>query len=45
MTAYADFYRHSINQPESFWAEQSKAIDWQLAPQVICDHSQPPFAK
>ena len=45
MTAYADFYRYSINQPESFWAEQSKLIDWQLAPQVICDHSQPPFAK
>ena len=45
MTAYADFYRYSINQPESFWAEQSQLIDWQLAPQVMCDHSQPPFAK
>ncbi|MEY4267619.1 MAG: hypothetical protein RIS90_2154 [Pseudomonadota bacterium] len=45
MTAYADFYRRSINEPESFWAEQARLIDWQVAPATICDNTQPPFAR
>jgi propionyl-CoA synthetase len=43
-TLYADFYRQSIDQPEAFWAEQAKLIDWHQAPQQICDYSRPPFA-
>ena len=45
MTTYADFYRQSIDQPEAFWAEQARLIDWQTPPQTICDYSKPPFAK
>lgn len=45
MTSYADFYRHSIDQPEAFWAEQAALIDWQTPPQQICDYSNPPFAR
>ena len=45
MTSYADFYRHSIEQPDAFWAEQAKLIDWQTPPQQICDYSNPPFAR
>lgn len=29
MTSYADFYRQSIDQPDAFWAEQARLIDWQ----------------
>ena len=45
MTRYADFYRQSIEQPDAFWAEQAKLIDWQTPPQQICDYSNPPFAR
>ncbi len=45
MTNYADFYRQSIEQPDVFWAEQAKLIDWKQAPQQICDYSCPPFAR
>ncbi len=45
MTRYADFYRHSLEQPDAFWAEQAKLIDWKTPPQQICDYSNPPFAR
>ncbi|KRC20769.1 propionate--CoA ligase [Acidovorax sp.] len=45
MTRYADFYRHSLEQPDAFWAEQATLIDWQTPPQQICDYSNPPFAR
>ena len=43
MTSYADFHRQSIEQPESFWAEQARLIDWQKPPANICDYRRPPF--
>lgn len=42
---YADFHRRSIEQPEAFWSEQARLIDWQAPPQRICDDSRPPFAR
>ncbi len=45
MTAYADFYRRSLNERDAFWAEQAQLVDWQTQPQQICDYSNPPFAK
>ena len=45
MTSYADFYSRSVNEPESFWAEQAKLVDWQVPPAEICDDSQPPFVR
>jgi len=44
MPTYADFYRRSIDQPEAFWAEQAKLIDWHTPPRTILDYSRPPFA-
>ncbi len=44
-TAYADFYRRSIDDRDGFWAEQAQRIDWQTPPQQICDYSIPPFAR
>ena len=45
MSSYAEFYRRSIEQPEAFWAEQAKLIDWKTQPRQICDYSNPPFAR
>jgi len=45
MTAYADFYRRSIDDRDGFWAEEAQRIDWQTPPQQICDYSNPPFAR
>lgn len=43
--SYADFYQRSINDPEGFWGEQSRLIDWETPPVQVLDYSQPPFAK
>jgi propionyl-CoA synthetase len=45
MTTYQEFYRRSIDQPDAFWSEQAKLIDWHKPPQKICDYSKPPFVK
>ena len=45
MTAYADFHLRSIEERDAFWAEEAKRIEWQTPPQVICDYSNPPFAR
>jgi propionyl-CoA synthetase len=42
--SYADFYRQSLEQPETFWAEQARLIDWFVPPQRICNWDTPPFA-
>jgi propionyl-CoA synthetase len=45
MSAYAEFYRRSIEDRDAFWAEQARLIDWQTPPQRICDNDRPPFAR
>ena len=44
MGTYSDFYQRSIDDSESFWAEQAQLIDWQTPPQRTLDASRPPFA-
>ncbi|RYX95735.1 MAG: propionate--CoA ligase [Comamonadaceae bacterium] len=44
MTSYADFYRQSIDEPDAFWTEQAKLIDWQQPFTRVCNHDNPPFA-
>ncbi len=41
-SGYEDNYRHSIENPEQFWAEQANLIYWHKAPRQILD-SKPPF--
>jgi propionyl-CoA synthetase len=43
MTSYADFYRQSIDQPDAFWAEQAKLIDWHQPFDRVCNYDNPPF--
>ena len=45
MTRYDDFHRRSIADPDGFWAEQAKLIDWHQPPRRICDYSRPPFTR
>jgi propionyl-CoA synthetase len=45
MTAYADFYRRSIDNHDGFGAEQAQLVDWKTPPQQVCDYSNPPFAR
>nr|WP_145546016.1 propionate--CoA ligase [Variovorax boronicumulans] len=45
MSAYAEFYRRSIEDRDAFWAEQARLIDWQQTPQTICDDSRAPFTR
>ncbi len=42
---YADFYQASITNPEEFWREQARLIDWQQPFQTVLDYSKPPFAR
>ncbi|WP_411883093.1 propionate--CoA ligase [Polaromonas sp. YR568] len=43
MTSYADFYRQSIEQPDAFWTEQAKLIDWHKPFTRVCNDDNPPF--
>ena len=45
MTSYADFYRQSIDQPDAFWAEQAKLIEWHKPFDRVCNYDNPPFVK
>ncbi len=42
---YEDVYRRSIEDPESFWAEQAEAIHWHVRPRTILDYHDPPFRR
>ncbi|TFZ03235.1 propionate--CoA ligase [Ramlibacter rhizophilus] len=43
--SYAAFYQRSIDEPEAFWAEQARLIDWERTPTQILDESRPPFTR
>ena len=40
---YRDTWERSIYNPEGFWGEASKGIDWYKEPTVILDHSRAPL--
>jgi len=42
---FADFYRQSIDDPQTFWTNEAKLIDWQQPWSEVLDYSRPPFAK
>jgi propionyl-CoA synthetase len=42
---YREFYRHSIDNPEEFWTEQARAIDWYKDWEKVCDFGNPPFVR
>ena len=42
---YEALYRRSIEQPEAFWAEQARLIDWHEPPRTILEYDNPPFRR
>ena len=38
-------YRRSIDDPEGFWGEAARAIDWHVPPQRVLDRDTRPFAR
>ncbi len=40
---YQQFYDSSIADPEAFWGQEAKAIDWHKPPRKVLDYSNPPF--
>ncbi len=44
-SAYQAFHERSIRDPDGFWGEQAKLIDWNKPFSKVLDYSRPPFAK
>jgi propionyl-CoA synthetase len=42
---YAEFHRRSLAEPEAFWAEQAKRIDWQQPFTRVLNNDRPPFTR
>ncbi|WP_334191034.1 propionate--CoA ligase [Noviherbaspirillum sp.] len=42
---FAEFYRQSIDDPQTFWANEARLIDWHKPFSQVLDYSRPPFAK
>jgi propionyl-CoA synthetase len=42
---YDQYYRQSIDDPATFWAEAARAIDWHKPFERVLEHANPPFAK
>src|ERR1035437_7974475 len=45
MTTIKEFHQQSIDNPDVFWAEEAKLIDWHTPFTKTLDFSHPPFAK
>ena len=43
--SYAEFYRTSIEDPETFWRKEAERIDWHVPFSRVLDDSRPPFAR
>src|SRR6201995_4171488 len=43
MSRYAQEFARSLADPEGFWADAAKNIDWYQPPSVVLDDSNPPF--
>jgi propionyl-CoA synthetase len=43
MGRYAEVFQQSLTDPEGFWAEAARDIEWYRAPSVVLDASNPPF--
>jgi propionyl-CoA synthetase len=44
-TNAAELIRHSLDDPEAFWAEQARRIHWERPFERVCDTSNPPFVR
>jgi propionyl-CoA synthetase len=42
---FKEFHRRSIEDRDSFWAEQAALVDWHKPFESVCDYSRAPFAR
>jgi propionyl-CoA synthetase len=42
---YGEFHRRSLEERDSFWAEQARLIDWERPFDRVLDYRNPPFAR
>ena len=42
---YEEYYRQSIDDPQTFWREAARGIDWHVPFSSVLDYSKPPFAR
>src|SRR5712692_7856982 len=45
MMTYRDFYQRSIEDPQAFWAEQAKVVDWHRPFARVVDDSRTPLMR
>ncbi|WP_016833998.1 propionate--CoA ligase [Herbaspirillum lusitanum] len=43
--SYASFYQQSIDDPDTFWANEARRIDWHAPFTKTRDYTRPPFAR
>ena len=43
MATAAELHRRSLDDPDGFWADAARALDWYREPTVILDRTRPPF--
>jgi propionyl-CoA synthetase len=43
MSRVDDLHRASLDDPDAFWGEAARAIDWAVPPQTVLDGSRAPF--
>lgn len=42
---YHHFHDRSVTEPDAFWAEQARLIEWHKPWEKVLDYSRPPFAR
>jgi len=43
MPAYRDFYKRSVEDPQGFWTEQARLVDWHKPFATVLEYDKPPF--
>lgn len=43
--SFASIYKNSIEQPEAYWGNEARLIDWQQPYSQVLDYSKPPFTQ
>jgi len=43
MPAYRDFYKRSVEDPQGFWTEQARLVDWHKPFTTVLEYDKPPF--
>ena len=42
---YAELHQRSVGEPDAYWAEQARLIDWQQPFTRVCNNDNPPFTR